>query len=104
MLGLIINTLAPSHLIESEAESGDGRPDIVLIPHSGKGDLAIIIEYKISKIKEDLPSITRIGLNHIVNKCYDLKIKQHLHIKKILKIAMAFCSKDMDLQYQVDEI
>ncbi len=103
MLGLI-NTLAPSHIIESEAESGDGRPDIVLIPHSGKGEQAIIIEYKISKNKEDLASMTRIGLNQIINNRYELKIKQHLHIKKILKISMAFCGKDMDLQYQIDAI
>ena len=48
--------------------------------------------------------MTRIGLNQIVNKRYDLKIKQHLHIKKILKISMAFCGKDMDLQYQFDAI
>ncbi len=103
MLGLI-NTLAPSHIIESETESGDGRVDIVLIPHSGKGEQAIIIEYKISKDKQDLASMTRIGLNQMINKSYDLKIKQHLHIKKILKISMAFCGKDMDLQYQLDAI
>lgn len=103
MLGLI-NTLTPSHIIESEVESGDGRADIVLIPHNGKGDQAIIIEYKISKKKEDLALMARTGLEQIIDKRYDLKIKQHLHVKKILKIAMAFCGKEIDLQYQIDEI
>jgi PD-(D/E)XK nuclease superfamily len=103
MLGLI-NTLTPSHIIESEAESGGGRADIVLIPHNGKGDQAIIIEYKVSKKKEDLALMARTGLEQIIDKRYDLKIKQHPHVKKILKIAMAFCGKEMDLQYQVDAI
>lgn len=103
MLGLI-NILATSHIIESEVESGDGRSGIVLIPSNGKGDQIVIIEYKISKTKEDLTSMTRMGLNQIINKHYDLKIKQHLHIKKILKISMTFCRNEMDSQYKIDYI
>jgi len=102
MLGLV-NTLAPSYIIESEREAGNGRPDIILIPKSGKNDQAIIIEYKIAKTPNDLASMARIGLNQIINKQYDTKIREHLHVKKIVKIAIAFCQKEVDLQYQIDE-
>ncbi|WPY01677.1 P-loop containing nucleoside triphosphate hydrolase and nuclease domain protein (plasmid) [Candidatus Trichorickettsia mobilis] len=103
MLGLV-NTLAPSHIIDSERETGKGRADIMLIPKINKGDLAIIIEYKIAKNIEDLSNIARIGLNQILNKQYDIKIKEHLHVKKIVKIAMVFCGQEVDMQYQIDSI
>ena len=103
MLGLI-NTLAPSYIIESERESGNGRPDIVLIPKFGKNDQAIIIEYKLSETTEDLVSTAKIGLNQIINKRYGTKVKEYLHVKKIINIGIAFCGKEMNMQYQVDEI
>ncbi|WP_341755619.1 AAA family ATPase [Candidatus Tisiphia endosymbiont of Ptychoptera albimana] len=103
MLG-IVNMLAPSYIISSEQESGDGRPDVIMIPKVGKGDKAIIIEYKITKNAEDLASVAKIGLNQIIDKQYDSKIKEHSHVKKIIKLSMAFCGKNMDLQYQVTEL
>ncbi|WP_341754994.1 AAA family ATPase [Candidatus Tisiphia endosymbiont of Ptychoptera albimana] len=100
MLG-IVNMLAPSYIISSEQESGDGRPDVIMIPKVGKGDKAIIIEYKIAKNAEDLTTIAGSGLQQIIDRKYDTKIKEHQHVKQILKICMAFCGKNMDLQYQV---
>ena len=46
----------------------------------------------------------RIGLNQIINRRYDAKIKEYQHVKNIIKIAMAFCGKKVDLQYQIDSI
>jgi len=105
MLGLI-STLGPGYIIESEQESGDGRPDAIIIPKPGKGDKAIIIEYKIAKVREDLPTIAKLGLEQIINKHYDTKIKQshYQHVKQILKISMAFCGKDMDLEYKATDV
>ncbi|WP_341752538.1 MULTISPECIES: AAA family ATPase [unclassified Candidatus Tisiphia] len=102
MLG-IVNMLAPSYIISSEQESGDGRPDVIMIPKAGKGDKAMIIEYKIAKPSEDLASVAKIGLKQIIDKQYDIKIRQYQYVKQILKISMAFCGKNMELQYQVNE-
>ncbi|MDR0329934.1 MAG: PD-(D/E)XK nuclease domain-containing protein, partial [Rickettsia sp.] len=103
MLGLI-NMLAPSYIIASEQESGSGRADVIMIPKAGKGDKAIIIEYKIAKNTEDLASVVKIGLNQIIDKQYDVKIRQYQYVKQILKISIAFCGKNMELQYQVTEL
>ncbi|WP_425361070.1 AAA family ATPase [Candidatus Tisiphia endosymbiont of Stenodema calcarata] len=103
MLG-IVNMLAPSYIISSEQESGDGRPDVIMIPKAGKGDKAIIIEYKIAKNTEDLTTIAGSGLQQIIDRKYDTKIKEHQHVKQILKICMAFYGKNMDLQYQVTNL
>ncbi|WP_341755682.1 AAA family ATPase [Candidatus Tisiphia endosymbiont of Ptychoptera albimana] len=103
MLGLI-NMLAPSYIIASEQESGSGRADVIMIPKAGKGDKAIIIEYKIAKTTEDLVSVAKIGLNQIIDKQYDVKIRQYQYVKQILKISIAFCGKNVELQYQVTEL
>ncbi|BFD45930.1 MAG: AAA family ATPase [Rickettsia endosymbiont of Sergentomyia squamirostris] len=103
MLG-IVNMLAPSYIISSEQESGDGRPDVIMIPKVGKEDKAIIIEYKIAKNTEDLALVAQMGLKQIIDKQYDTKIKEYSHVKKIIKLSMTFCGKNMDLQYQVTEL
>ncbi|MCC8483534.1 MAG: PD-(D/E)XK nuclease domain-containing protein [Rickettsia endosymbiont of Labidopullus appendiculatus] len=100
----MVNTLTTDYVIDSERESGDGRPDIVMIPKVGKGDKAMIIEYKIAKSSEDLGSIAKSGLQQIINRKYDSKIKEYQHVKQILKISMAFCEKNMELQYDVTKL
>jgi hypothetical protein len=101
MLGLI-NILASDYVIESERETGIGRSDIILLPKMGKSNNAIIIEYKIAKTVDKLESAAQMGLEQIINKRYDAKIKEHSHVQKIIKIAMAFCGKEVALEYQID--
>ncbi|WP_425360388.1 MULTISPECIES: AAA family ATPase [unclassified Candidatus Tisiphia] len=103
MLGFI-NMLGSNYIISSEQESGDGRADVVMIPKIGKGDKAMIIEYKIAKSSEELADIAKSGLQQIINKKYDSKIKEHSHVKQILKISMAFCGKNMELEYEVTKL
>ncbi|WP_341748678.1 AAA family ATPase [Candidatus Tisiphia endosymbiont of Sialis lutaria] len=103
MLGLI-NTLASDYIIDSERETGSGRADIMLIPRAGKQNNAIIIEYKICKSPDILESVAREGLEQIAKKRYEAKIKEYSHVQKIIKIAMAFCGKEVALEYQIDVI
>ncbi len=101
MLGLI-NILAQDYIIESERETGRGRADIILLPKVGKNDNAIIIEYKVSKVVEELESVAKSGLAQINDKKYDAKIREYSHVKKIIKISMAFAGKEVAMQYQID--
>ncbi|WP_425360435.1 MULTISPECIES: AAA family ATPase [unclassified Candidatus Tisiphia] len=103
MLGLI-NTLSPGYVIDSERETGSGRADIILLPKAGKQNNAIIIEYKICKSPDTLESIAKDGLDQIMRKKYETKIKEHSHVQKIIKIAMAFCGKEVALEYQIDVV
>ncbi|MCC8397725.1 MAG: ATP-binding protein, partial [Rickettsia endosymbiont of Labidopullus appendiculatus] len=103
MLGLI-NILTPDYIIESERETGSGRADIILLPKAGKQNNAIIIEYKICKSPDVLVSVAKEGLEQIVRKKYEAKIKEHSHVQKIIKIAVAFCGKEVALEYQIDVI
>jgi hypothetical protein len=96
--------LSADYIIASEQESGNGRPDIIMIPKAGKGDKAMIIEYKIAKQEEDLASAAQMGLKQIIDKQYDAKIRPYAYVKQILSIAMAFCGKHIEIVYQVTEV
>ena len=102
LVGGIIAPLARKYIIESNRESGCGRFDYMLVPRESKnGDSAIIIEYKISKDPADLSQIAKRGFEQITDKQYDTKIRQYPHVKKIIKIGMAFCGKEVAMQYQI---
>ena len=99
MLGLL-STLSSTYVLESERESGLGRPDAVLIPKQGKGDQALIIEYKVSQEVEGLAAVAQAGLAQIEAQGYATKLKEHAHVKTILEVCMAFCGKEVALAYR----
>ena len=101
LMGGLLAPLASKYTIASNKEIGYGRCDHVLIPIVGRGDHAIIIEYKIAKSKEELPALAKAGLEQIHNKQYDTQIKQQTHVTKISKLSMAFCGKEVVWNYEV---
>ena len=103
MLGLT-SILSSNFILDSERESGIGRPDLVLISKPNKGNNAIIIEYKVVNTESELLAAAQDGLDQINAKNYDTKIREQIHIKKILKISMAFCNKEMAMEYEVVNI
>ncbi len=102
LMGGILAPLVRKYMIESNRESGHGRCDHILIPIAQAVGTAIIIEYKICKTSEELESTAKSGLKQIMDRQYDSKIKEYKHVKKILKISMAFCGKEVAMHYQVD--
>ncbi|WP_341764114.1 PD-(D/E)XK nuclease domain-containing protein [Candidatus Tisiphia endosymbiont of Beris chalybata] len=51
---------------------------------------------------EELEPAAKAGLKQIRDRQYDSKIKEYQHVKKIIKISMAFCGKEVVMQYQID--
>ena len=99
MLGLL-STLSSTYVIESERESGLGRPDAVLIPKVAHGDQALVIEYKVSQDVEGLAAMAEEGLAQIASKGYGAQVRAHGHVKKLLQVCMAFCGKEVALKYE----
>ena len=85
MLGLL-SSLSPYYLIESERESGMGRPDAVLIPKAAHGDQALVIEYKVGQDVAGLAALAAAGLSQISAKGYSSQAKSHAHVKKLLQV------------------
>ena len=99
MLGLL-SILSSAYMLESERESGMGRADALLIPKLGHGTQALIIEYKVSKELEGLPAMAQEGLAQISGKGYASQVRAHAHVKTILEVCLAFCGKEVALEYR----
>ena len=68
MLGLL--SITKDYRVDSNKESGNGRPDIMLKDESGSIDRIIILEFKIAKSKKQLESKCDEALKQIENKQY----------------------------------
>ena len=99
MLGLL-SILSSTYMLESERESGMGRADALLIPRVGHGTQALVIEYKVSKDVDGLTAMAEEGLEQISNKGYAAQVRAHGHVKTILQVCLAFCGKEVALNYE----
>ena len=99
MLGLL-SILSSAYMLESERESGMGRADALLIPKVGHGTQALLIEYKVSQDVEGLAAMAEEGLAQIASKGYGSQVRAHAHVKKLLEVCMAFCGKEVALEYR----
>ncbi|MBX9890046.1 MAG: PD-(D/E)XK nuclease domain-containing protein [Amoebophilaceae bacterium] len=72
-----------------------------LTPIAGRGNHAIIIEYKVAKDKKELDPIAKAGLEQIQAKQYEATIKQQPHFTKISNISIAFCGKEVAMHYSI---
>ncbi|MBX9889872.1 MAG: PD-(D/E)XK nuclease domain-containing protein [Amoebophilaceae bacterium] len=101
LMGGLLSPLASKYTISSNKEAGLGRCDHILTPIAGRGDHAIIIEYKVVKDKKELAPIAKAGLAQIQDKQYEATIKQQLHVKKMSKISLAFFGKQVAVYYEI---
>ena len=77
--------------LKSNRESGDGRPDILLM-EKRRRELAIVIEVKDTKKFSELESLCDTALTQIEENRYEAELKQESY-KKIIKYGIAFCGK-----------
>jgi hypothetical protein len=107
-MGGLLAPLVSQYTIVSNKESGYGRADHILTPIAGRGDHAIIMEYKAvkqgldPKDNQELDHMAEAGLAQIDAKAYAVAIKQQPHVQKISKISLVFCGKSVVWRYQID--
>ena len=77
--------------LKSNRESGDGRPDILLM-EKRRRELAIVIEVKDTKKFSELEQLCDDALAQIEENRYEAELKQECY-KKIIKYGVAFCEK-----------
>ncbi|CAG8708772.1 17058_t:CDS:2, partial [Racocetra fulgida] len=102
----LLSYLGLECMVISNCESGDGRYDHALIPRIEKSrDIAFIFEYKKAANKEDkeLDLAAEKGLKQIDEFNYDIRIKEHSQVKRIIKIGLAFRGKKLKARYKIEE-
>ena len=95
VLGLIVS-LADTHTVQSNKESGDGRYDVMLIPKDTT-QLGLILEFKVAEEGDTLSEVAEQALKQIDERNYETELRQKA-IQKILKIGLAFRGKSVEMR------
>lgn len=98
-LGIIVN-LDDKYLVKSNRESGFGRYDVMIIPND-KNKTGIIIEFKTANIfkKESITEAVKAAMEQIDECKYETEL-QAMGVNDILKLAIAFSSKEILLEWK----
>ncbi len=102
-LGLICS-VADTHYLHSNPESGVGRPDVLLVPKDKSKELAIILEFKHVKKNQDQKIVAKQALAQIDVKHYQAFIEQYDYIKQVLKVGAAFEDKSVLTFHRIDDL
>jgi len=90
--------LEGEYITKSNIESGLGRYDFVIEPKN-KTKRAYIMEFKSTDNIEKLEEISKEALRQIEDKKYDISLKQN-GIKDITYMGIAFCGKEIKIEYK----
>ena len=91
VLGLLAN-LSENYLIDSNLETGKGRCDIMLCPHSFFRASAILLEFKKGP-KEELPLLAKQALTQIKEKEYQARFHKLKYKGPVFCYGIAVCAK-----------
>jgi hypothetical protein len=101
ILGLLVN-LDKRYRVVSNKESGDGRPDVMIIPNdtTKKG---IVMEFKTVERSDDeyMEKALEEALKQIDNKNYINEFK-NAGIREVIKTGIVFCGKKVIMRCQMD--
>jgi len=102
VLGLLVN-LEGKYRVLSSRESGNGRPDIIIIPED-KSKKGVVMEFKIAEKEgsESLKQAVEAGLKQIEEKNYADGLRNS-GIKKVIKVSIAFLGKEVGVGYNEAE-
>lgn len=89
-----------THWIDSNKESGFGLYDLILTPKDPVHPIGIVIEFKQVPETENLNAAAQAALNPINQLQYHQILSRYAHVKRILKVGIAFCGKNVVSVYQ----
>ncbi len=96
-------SLLDDYYVESNRESGNGRPDLLFIPKDTQKTQAVILEFKHVKKGENPQAIAQQAVTQIDVNDYTAQIKQYHYVTQIYKVGLAFDGKQVHCAHQVDK-
>lgn len=93
-----------THIVRSDRESGLGFADVYLIPKNTNNTLGIILEFKHVKKGEKTESAVKNALEQINERKYETEFLDYPHIKRIIKIGLAFSEKSVTSAYEITDL
>ena len=99
--GLILGMslfLDRDYYVNSNKESGLGRYDVIIEPKN-KNNRGFILEFKVVKEEVDLDKVSKEAIEQIINKKYDIQLKER-GIKDITLVGITFFGKLVKICYK----
>lgn len=100
-MAALSSPLSPSYYIYSNKESGQGRPDLILIPREGQGKRAFIFEFKKVNEIDEISGALQEASDQIWKKRYVSQLSSHPYIKELMCIGQVFWKKLAILSHEV---
>ena len=101
MIGLLAS-LRGTHLLQSNRESGLGFYDVSLTPLPASNlDLAIVMELKYAENTDNIDKLADNALVQIINKQYDIALRQQPQVNQILYLGLAFNKKQVKIAHKL---
>ena len=88
----------------SNKESGLGFYDVGLIPLSKDKSVGLVLEFKKTTSDENMDYEAKKALKQIDQMRYETSFKNHPHVKRILKVGLAFCDKCVRSAYKTTDL
>ena len=96
-------SMMDSYYVYSNTESGNGRPDLLLIPKDHHQTQAFVIEFKHLHKNEVTEEVLKSAITQIDNQNYAARITQHDYIKTVMKVAIVFDGKQVYYSSKTDK-
>lgn len=96
LAGMLKNMGSHQYIVQSNRESGKGRPDLLVRYPSVRGK-AVILEIKVAKTYDSLEEKCREALAQIEEKQYEADLRQEGY-RDIIKYGVAFYKKECMVQ------
>ena len=101
VVSILLFNANSTHITEPEKEHGKGRTDVTIIPkHNSKYNRGLILEFKVSKEKENMSEDAQKALEQIINKEYDRDMRKINYLSEIIYIGMSFLEKKLKFKLQ----
>ena len=101
ILALMVS-MTDRYYVYSNTESGNGRPDLLLIPKEHAQTQAFVIEFKSLRKNEKPEEALNVAMTQIDNQNYAARITQHDYIKQVMKVAIVFDGREVFYNHKTD--
>jgi len=97
-------SLQEKYFYDSNKESGLGLYDVGLVPKSTRNQQGVVLEFKQVQSGENMKAAAKKALMQIDALHYETTFKRHNHVKKLLKVGLAFCDKSVRSAYKITDL
>lgn len=93
-------SLASTFSIDYEVQNGLDQLNTLLIPRIGRGEQALVIDYRLGEDSASLERLAAEGLSQMEAKRHGIQAQSYSHVYRLLKVCLAFYGQKVAAKYE----